>query len=98
MYTFAPPGCRPLDVRGLEGPSEEWCEHARTSWCGELEQRLRRLVPGVEREVERAPVNREQRAAPEERQCLECVGRTEVDVAPGRVPGADLEHYQIEGR
>jgi hypothetical protein len=85
-------------VRGLEGPPEERREHARTSRRGEREQRLCRLVPGVEREVEGAPVNGEQRAAAEERQRLECVGRTEVDVAPGRVPGADLEHHQIEGR
>ena len=35
-------------------------------------------------------------AAAEQRERLERVLRPEVDVAPGRVEGADLEHHEIE--
>ncbi len=63
---------------------------------GEREERLHRLVPRVEREDERSPVDGEEAPAPEEGVRLEGVLGPEVDVAPGRVKGADLEQDEVE--
>jgi hypothetical protein len=63
----------------------------------ELEQGLGRLVPGVHAEVEGAPVHGQEAASPEQSQRRERVLRPEVDVSPGGVKGAHLQHDEIEG-
>ena len=59
-------------------------------------QRFGRLVPGVHRQAEGAPVHRQERRAAEQVERLERVVRAEVDVAPSRVERADFEHHQVE--
>src|SRR5262245_60522919 len=79
----SPPGYDALHARGLEGFAEpRHDDFCATPGC-ELEQGFDRLVPGVKREVEGAPVNRQKATAAEQRQRLERIFRTQVNVAPG---------------
>src|SRR5690606_34327441 len=50
----------------------------------------------VHRETERAPVHRQERALAEQGPGFERIFRAEVDVTPGRMERADLEHHQVE--
>ena len=91
-----PPRRRSFDALGLDDGAEPRRDDARAALAREREQRLRRIVPRVESEVERAPVDREQRPASEHREGFERVRGTEVDAAPARVERADLEHHEVE--
>ena len=47
-------------------------------------------------QAEGAPVHRQKRAATQQRMGLQRMRRAEVDVTPGRVEGADLQHHQVK--
>ena len=51
----------------------------------------------MQRQVEGAPVHRQQRAAAEHLKHLQRVLGAEVDIAPALVKGTDFQHHQIEG-
>src|SRR5438046_471142 len=56
----SPPWLRPLDSRRLDRLAEARQEEMRALAGGEGEERLNRLVPGVDRQHERPPVDREE--------------------------------------
>ena len=62
----APPGLQMRIVRRLDGLPEPWHQQ-RTRRAGGGVHRLGRLVPGMHREVERAPVHRQQQPPPSRR-------------------------------
>src|SRR3984893_4734211 len=76
--------------------TEAWHHELRTRLRAQLQQRLRRLVPGMHRESERSPVNGQKLTAAEQCQCLERVVRPEVHIAPGRMECPHFQHYQVE--
>src|SRR5262245_44303368 len=59
-------------------------------------QRLGRIIPSVKREIESAPMNRQKASSAEQRERLQSVFGTEVDVAPSGMKGSDFEHDEIE--
>ena len=63
----------------------------RTRFRAQLQQGLRRLVPGMHRKGECSPVHEQEGAAAEQGQCLKRVLRSEVDIAPGRMEPAHLQ-------
>ncbi len=63
----------------------------------QLEQCLGRIVPRMQREIERRPVNRQQWTATQQRVSRQCILWPEVDVAPCRMERTDLQHHQVEG-
>src|SRR5438045_111133 len=71
-------------------------EQARAALRALLEEDLRRLVPRVHREAERAPMHGKERAAAEEGVGLQRIFRAEMHVAPGGMPRADLQHHEVE--
>src|SRR5258706_11201505 len=82
--------------RRLDRSPEPRHEQARAALRALLEEDLRRLIPRVHRETERAPMHGKERAAAEQRVRLQRVLRAEMHVAPRGMPGADLQHHEIE--
>ena len=71
-------------------------DELRSGFRRQLQQGLRRLIPGVQRQTERTPVHRQERTAAQQRVRLERIFRSQVNVALCRMKGADLDHDQIE--
>ena len=87
---------RDFRVRRLDRFAEPRHHEMRARFRRELEQRFGRLVPGVHREVERAPVTGRNEPPPSSAGLQRILG-PEVNVAPGGMERADLEHHEIEG-
>src|SRR5450432_2942086 len=63
---LAPPGVDALDVGGLEGTTETRRHQTNPGLGGARDQPLGRIVPRVEREIERPPVDGHEHPAPQE--------------------------------
>src|SRR5579871_5683473 len=62
----------------------------------QLEKSLSRLIPGMHTETESPPMHRQQSAATQQLESSERIARAEVHITPSGVPGADLEHHEVE--
>ena len=62
----------------------------------ERHQRLDGLIPRVQREIERCPVDRQERAAAQHVERAQRVRGPEMNRAPRRMPRADLDHADLE--
>src|SRR5450631_253898 len=83
-------------MRGLDRLAEARHHELGASLRTERQQRFGGLVPSVHRQAERSPMHRKERATTEQRMRFECVLGAQVDVPPGRVERADLQHHQVE--
>ena len=92
-----PPRVDRLHAGGLDRAAKARREQVRARGLCEGRESLDRLVPGVESEVECAPVHREEGAAAKQTMSLEGVVGTEVNLPPRGVKSADLEHHEVEG-
>ena len=81
---------------GSTGSPRRGITRCAPAFGASLSKDLRRLIPWVHCEAERAPMNGQERAAAEQRQRLQRIVRPEVNVAPGGMERADLEHDEIE--
>jgi hypothetical protein len=94
---LAPPRHDSLGLRRLDRLAQPRHQQRHALRRTARQQGLGGFVPGMERQAEGAPVHRQERTAAEQPPGFERVVRAEVDVAPRRVEGADLEHHQVEG-
>src|ERR1700679_1147604 len=63
----------------------------------DCDDRLDRLLPGVEGKIEKTPVDRHEQAVIAERsKAANGAFRAHVDVQPERIRGTDLEHGEVE--
>jgi hypothetical protein len=92
-----PPRLDAVDVCRLDRLAQARHHERNAARGAERQQRLGRLVPGMHGQAEGAPVHRQEGTAAEQRPGLDRVRRPEVDVPPGRMEGADLEHHEVEG-
>ena len=92
----APPRLDALGMLGFDRVAKPRHDELRIALRAKLEQRLRRLVPGVHGETERSPVDGKKGPAAQQRERLECVRGPEMDVTPSRMERSDLEHHEVE--
>ncbi len=68
----------------------------RARFLAKRQQFLGGLIPGMHGQAEGAPMHRQKRATAEQRQRFERVLRSEMNIAPSRMKGADFQHHQVE--
>lgn len=80
----------------LERLTDSRRQHLHRTLLGSREQALDRLVPIVNRQVERTPVNRKQRSRPDACVREQSVLGTQMYGLPGRMERANLQRHRVK--